>query len=151
MSDWLREEGVTCVVCPACAFTFDAFHTDKDGGYSCPVCTEQAAAGRAREQEREAVERELLGLLKGEFSSLSIGFNDDAACNYMTATEAIDNGMLERADWVNDEEEQRAKETNSIWTIQWYPDTPVGFCCYAASSLGALLAAIRARTEGGGE
>lgn len=26
--------------CPDCAFTFDAIHTDRDGGYSCPVCAE---------------------------------------------------------------------------------------------------------------
>jgi rubrerythrin len=37
---WEREEGVTCVVCPTCGFTFDEFHTDADGGYSCPVCAE---------------------------------------------------------------------------------------------------------------
>ena len=31
---------VTCVSCPACAFTFDAVHSDADGGYSCPACAE---------------------------------------------------------------------------------------------------------------
>jgi hypothetical protein len=46
---WPREEGVTCVVCPACAFTFDAGHTDVDGGgHSCPACAE-LALGRALE------------------------------------------------------------------------------------------------------
>jgi hypothetical protein len=44
---WEREEGVTCVVCPACAFTFDAFHTDADGGYSCPVCEIERLRDRA--------------------------------------------------------------------------------------------------------
>jgi hypothetical protein len=35
------ERGVTCWVCPDCAFTFDAMHTDADGsGYSCPGCYE---------------------------------------------------------------------------------------------------------------
>lgn len=38
---WLKEDGVTCVSCPECAFTFDAFHTDVDsGGYSCTACAE---------------------------------------------------------------------------------------------------------------
>ena len=40
MSDeWEIETGVTCVVCPGCAFTFDATHADdKTGRYSCPDC-----------------------------------------------------------------------------------------------------------------
>lgn len=37
-AEWEIEEGVTCVVCPGCAFTFDAVHTDQDGTYSCPNC-----------------------------------------------------------------------------------------------------------------
>lgn len=32
------EEGVRCWVCPDCAFTFAAYHTDPDGTWSCPVC-----------------------------------------------------------------------------------------------------------------
>jgi hypothetical protein len=39
--DWELEHGVTCVVCPDCAFTFDAVHTDPDGSYSCPLCEPQ--------------------------------------------------------------------------------------------------------------
>ena len=27
--------------CPDCMFTFDATHTDEDGGYSCPNCAEE--------------------------------------------------------------------------------------------------------------
>lgn len=37
---WEREDGVECVVCPVCAFTFDAAHEDTTGGYSCPACAE---------------------------------------------------------------------------------------------------------------
>lgn len=37
--EWTVEEGVRCVVCPGCAFTFDALHTDTGSdGYSCPCC-----------------------------------------------------------------------------------------------------------------
>lgn len=35
------EDGVRCYVCPDCAFTFDAAHTDtaaEGAGYSCPLC-----------------------------------------------------------------------------------------------------------------
>lgn len=36
---WERERRVTCVVCPGCAFTFDASHKDDDmDGYTCPLC-----------------------------------------------------------------------------------------------------------------
>lgn len=37
---WDIEEGVRCVVCPACAFTFAAVHEDFGGsGYTCPNCS----------------------------------------------------------------------------------------------------------------
>ena len=35
---WATEDGVTCVVCPSCAFTFDAVHVEADGSYDCPAC-----------------------------------------------------------------------------------------------------------------
>ena len=37
---WAVERGVTCVVCPDCAFTFDATHTSEPDGdrYDCPNC-----------------------------------------------------------------------------------------------------------------
>lgn len=37
---WEVEEGVTCVVCPDCVFTFDAVHEndEPEGTYSCPLC-----------------------------------------------------------------------------------------------------------------
>lgn len=40
--EWEREAHVTCVVCPHCAFTFDALHENDtpERGYSCPACAE---------------------------------------------------------------------------------------------------------------
>lgn len=41
MSDttWEIHEGVRCVECPGCGFTFDASHVDADTErFSCPVC-----------------------------------------------------------------------------------------------------------------
>lgn len=37
---WVTEDGVRCVVCPTCAFTYDAYHEDtsRPGYYSCPIC-----------------------------------------------------------------------------------------------------------------
>ncbi len=41
--DWGATVSVTCVSCPECGFTFDAFHTDPPtDSYSCPCCAEVA-------------------------------------------------------------------------------------------------------------
>lgn len=44
---WQVERGVTCVVCPDCAFTFDADHEDDrpEGGYTCPNCSPEEPVG----------------------------------------------------------------------------------------------------------
>lgn len=44
--------------------------------------------------------------------------------------------------WVSPEERQRAIDTDSVWTLRWYPHTPVGFIALAASTLEALMAAV---------
>lgn len=46
----------------------------------------------------------------------------------------------EQYDWKDEESMQRARDTNEIWTLQWYPDTPVGFCAVAAPTYDELLA-----------
>jgi hypothetical protein len=42
-------------------------------------------------------------------------------------------------DWPNDEAKQRAVATNEIWTLQWYPRTPIGCHMIAAPTLEELL------------
>ncbi len=39
----------------------------------------------------------------------------------------------------NDEEKQKCIDTNELWSIQWYPKTPGGFFCVAASTLEGAL------------
>lgn len=61
-----ERERVKVWSCPDCAFSFDAFHTDQDGGYSCPACAElrlssevatlTATVAGLRELAREAIE-----------------------------------------------------------------------------------------------
>lgn len=66
MSDWETEESVTCVVCPTCAFTFDADHTNTvGGGYSCPACH---AADLEREVAQEIAKKNLEGAIKREYA-----------------------------------------------------------------------------------
>jgi hypothetical protein len=44
--------------CPECAFTFDAMHTDRDGGYSCPLCGEIRAEAERDDALARAVAAE---------------------------------------------------------------------------------------------
>lgn len=92
--------------------------------------------------------QDLLKLLHGQFSSLSITYNDDHAPNYMSAKQAIEESdFFSRVDWVSEDEKNKAAEQNSVWIIQWYPETPVGFCCVGASTFDA--AARHALKESG--
>jgi hypothetical protein len=97
-----------------------------------------------RDSTLEGLESELRSLMKGEYSSLSIAFNEEHACNYQTAAQWDDYGPLEsRIQWVSEVERLNAIAENSVWTCQWYPDTPVGFYCLGASTLPALITAVR--------
>jgi hypothetical protein len=49
-------------------------------------------------------------------------------------------GGQSRFDWTSPEEREKAIRDDSVWVLQWYPNTPVGFNCIAASSLDALAA-----------
>lgn len=42
--------------------------------------------------------------------------------------------------WPSPEARQRAIDTDDVWVMQWYPDTPVGSYCVAAPTLAELLA-----------
>ena len=43
-------------------------------------------------------------------------------------------------DFQSDDHQQRAIADNEIWTLHWYPNTPVGFIAIAAPTLPELLA-----------
>ncbi len=42
-------------------------------------------------------------------------------------------------DWVSEDQRLKALATNELWELQWYPDTPVGFCLRLAADLESLL------------
>jgi hypothetical protein len=56
---------------------------------------------------------------------------------YQSAEDFIADRGIEFAD---DVARQRAIDTGEIWTLQWYPDTPVGFYVVAAPTLAEVLA-----------
>ena len=42
-------------------------------------------------------------------------------------------------DWADEESKMRAINTDEVWTLHWYPDTPIGFYSIAAPTLEELL------------
>jgi hypothetical protein len=42
--------------------------------------------------------------------------------------------------WASDEAQRRAIATDELWELQWYPNTPISFCCVAAPTLEECLA-----------
>lgn len=45
------------------------------------------------------------------------------------------------SDWVSPEQFDKAMETDEVWILQWYPDTPVGFCTLYAADFASLVEA----------
>jgi hypothetical protein len=78
--------------------------------------------------------------------SATVSKNDGHAPNYMSLTEWIESSPDLYKD-VPLEELERMKETGTDWAIQVYPNTPVGFNLWHASTLDAAIDAA----SGGGE
>lgn len=49
----------------------------------------------------------------------------------------VDHDLLD--DFASPEALQRAIDTDECWVLQWYPNTPVGFCRVAAPTLDEVL------------
>lgn len=60
--------------------------------------------------------------------------------SYMSVAKWIDTLGIEDDEWVSIEEKAKAVATESVWCLQWYPDTPVGFYRVFASSVEAIRA-----------
>ena len=57
---------------------------------------------------------------------------------YQDASDWVDEN-IDCYEWETEEYKRIAIDTDSIWTLQWYPDTAVGFCAVAAPTLEDLL------------
>ncbi len=44
--------------------------------------------------------------------------------------------------WVSDIECQRAIETDELWCLTWYPDSPVGHCTIFGATLASVMVAM---------
>lgn len=68
---------------------------------------------------------------------------------YLTVQQSINDGDHGFRDdcWVSEEQKQKAIATNDCWTLQWYPNTPVGFLMMSAADLDVLLNAAKKEDE----
>ena len=62
---------------------------------------------------------------------------------YETVATQVEDGRIEEDHWVSEEEKQKAIDTDEMWELQWYPDTPIGSHTLVASTLEAIRAALR--------
>lgn len=56
---------------------------------------------------------------------------------YETVEQWLDNDIDDSE--ITPEDKAKAVETDELWTLQWYPDTPIGFYFVAAPTLERLL------------
>lgn len=93
----------------------------------------------------------LHSLMKGEFSSASIRYLTGMKVGRVGEKETVysldnvatmvaeDENYSDLSDWISQEDRDKAVANNGIWTLQWYPNTPVGFCTIHGSSLQVLV------------
>lgn len=92
---------------------------------------------RVREAEEGARRYRLIANMQP--NQLYIERNSDHACNYMSAKEYIEEIVPSEFENVDHEELQKMKDTNTIWSIQVYPDTPIGFYRFNGASLDSVV------------
>lgn len=75
-------------------------------------------------------------------ASLHLTHNQHLAY-YLTVAQSIDQNDYgyEEECWVSPEQKQKAIDTNECWTLQWYPNTPIGFNLLSAADLDVLIQA----------
>lgn len=76
-------------------------------------------------------------------AGMTIAHNEHKT-SYMPVEQWADVNSLS---WVNMEERAKAIAEDSIWTIHWYPDTPIGFYSVSASTFEAVLSFAISETE----
>lgn len=89
----------------------------------------------------DTIEAKLKDLLDGPYTELSISFNSHAS-GYQTAEEAVNDGeygCYNHCDWVSEVDKKVAVVNNSVWVLQVYPSTPIGFYAIAGSSMRVVL------------
>lgn len=87
----------------------------------------------------EELETKLISLLKGQNTGLSIECNEHKLY-YQSAEDFLSEQNFQHPGFfISPEDRQKCIDTNTIWKISWYPDTPIGCCYILASSLPMAL------------
>ena len=105
----------------------------------------ELAALTVREDAKDI--QSFLSRLPRHEASLHLTHNQHLAYYHTVAQE--DDDATERGQswfWVSEAQRQKARETNDVWELHWYPDTPIGSFCIYAADLNALLTYVEAQT-----
>lgn len=112
------------------------------------IARDRAATGFVSKLERiclerldEAESRSRLDWFPAHKAGLSLSHNEHR--NYYESVEQWLEGRPEMYEWQAPSARLRAIETDEVWTLQWYPDTPVGFLAIAAPTLQELFVLLR--------
>ena len=89
---------------------------------------------------------ELEALLPSHKASLHLTHNEHKT-NYESVEDYTEWMELDSSEWVSEKERKATIERDSIWVLQWYPDTPIGFHRLVASTLNAIIEKLKSGTE----
>ena len=78
-------------------------------------------------------------LSKSRFNELILSCNESTSSNYCTAQEWIEEHDPESFEECSPEEIQAMKDTNTIWRLQIYPDTPIGFYVWYGATMESVV------------
>lgn len=74
----------------------------------------------------------------------SLSLNEDPAINYVTVKKFIEEFDPEWLHDIEPDELQKMKDTNTLWHLQIYPNTPIGFNVYFGATLDEAIDAALA-------
>lgn len=118
-----------------------------DGGYVDHDDFLAALAAKDAELEALRADAERYRWLRDlQCNHCHLDHNSDPAINYVTAAQYIEKFSPDMFDEVPPDELQKMKDQNSIWCLQIYPATPIGFNWYHGATLDAAIdAAMKAK------
>jgi len=67
--------------------------------------------------------------------------------SYMSIEEYFEDCLEKSDEWVSDEERDKAIASNSVWSLHWYPNTPIGSYKILSHSLETGLKTLRSCYE----
>lgn len=67
------------------------------------------------------------------------------------AQDEEDNAEWYKGSWVSEESRAYAIANNELWSLQWYPETPVGFCNLCAGRWEDIVSYLEADSKADAE